>query len=72
MPKIKPISRKALIKKLVKLGFSGPYTASRHQFMINGSKKIFIPNPHKKDIDIPLLMLIIKQIGIDKNEFIEL
>lgn len=72
MSKIKPISRKILIKKLAKLGFIGPFSASKHQFMKKGTGKIFIPNPHKKDIDIPLLILIIKQIGIDKDKFIEL
>lgn len=73
MSKIKPIHRKILIQKFIKLGFSGPYTASRYQFFINkGRKKIFIPNPHKKDIGIPILMAIIKQIGIDKDKFIDL
>ena len=72
MSKIKPLSRKVLIKKLVKLGFSGPYVASRHQFMMNGAKKVFVPNPHKKDIDIPILMAIIKQVGIDRDKFIDL
>ncbi len=58
MPKIKPIHRKVLIQKLIKLGFSSPYAASKHQFVINKSgKKIFIPNPHKKDIDIPYFVL---------------
>ena len=73
MSKIKPLSRKVLIQKLIKLGFSGPFSASRHQFMIDlSNRKIFIPNPHKKDIDIPLLMAIIKQIGIRKDDFIDL
>ncbi len=72
MSKIKPLARKVLIRKLAKLGFSGPYVASRHQFMISNSKKIFVPNPHKKDIDIPILMAIIKQIGIDKDAFVDL
>lgn len=40
--------------------------------MMNNTKKIFIPNPHKKDIDVPILMAIIKQIGIDKGGFIDL
>jgi len=73
MSKIKPISRKILIQKIIKLGFTGPFVASRHQFMMNNNgKKIFIPNPHKKDIDIPILMAIIKQVGIDKDKFIDL
>ena len=41
------ISRKLLIKKLRALGYSGPFSRGRHQFMIKGEKKIRIPNPHK-------------------------
>jgi hypothetical protein len=42
-----PISRKNLIKKFRNLGFSGPYSGGRHQFMVKGELKIRIPNPHK-------------------------
>jgi predicted RNA binding protein YcfA (HicA-like mRNA interferase family) len=41
--------------------------------MIKGKHKIFIPNPHgSKDIGIPLLKKIIRQIGITQDEFIKL
>ncbi|MDA2922311.1 type II toxin-antitoxin system HicA family toxin [Patescibacteria group bacterium AH-259-L07] len=69
---LNPISRRVLIKKLKKLDFKGPFTATRHQYMKKGSQKIFIPNPHGKDIGIPLLKRIIKQIGISKQEFMDL
>jgi len=55
------------------LGFEGPFIATRHQYMIKGKHKIFIPNPHGgKDIGIPLLKKIISQIGITQDEFIKL
>jgi predicted RNA binding protein YcfA (HicA-like mRNA interferase family) len=73
MPKINPISRQELISKLKAFDFEGPYIATKHQYMIKGKHKIFIPNPHGgKDIGIPLLKKIIKQIGISQNDFIEL
>jgi hypothetical protein len=34
MPQINPISRKKLISKLKKLGFEGPFIATKHQYMI--------------------------------------
>jgi len=46
MADINPISRKELISKLKALGFEGPFRATRHQYMIKGKHKIFIPNPH--------------------------
>ncbi|MGD1973216.1 MAG: type II toxin-antitoxin system HicA family toxin [Desulfobacterales bacterium] len=73
MPKIKPISRRELISKLKSLEFEGPFIATKHQYMIKGKHKIFIPNPHGgKDVGIPLLNKIIRQIGISKNDFIDL
>ena len=46
------ISRRELIRKFKALGFSGPYSGGRHQFMIRGRQKIRIPNPHgSSDVD---------------------
>jgi len=73
MPETKPISRKELIAKLNALGFKGPFRATKHQYVLKGRHKIFIPNPHKgKDIGIPLLKKIIRQLGIKESEFMEL
>jgi len=56
MHEISPMSRKELISKLKAFGFDGPFRATKHQYMIKGKHKIFIPNPHGgKDIGIPLL-----------------
>jgi predicted RNA binding protein YcfA (HicA-like mRNA interferase family) len=73
MPQINPIPRKELITKLRKFGFDGPFRATKHQYMIKGNHKIFIPNPHGgKDVGIPLLKKIVKQIGITQEEFIKI
>jgi hypothetical protein len=42
------ITRKELIRKFIKLGYEGPYSGGRHQFMKKKRRKIRIPNPHKK------------------------
>lgn len=72
MPKLFPISRRILIKKLKKCGFSGPFSATRHEYMKRDSEKIFIPNPHKKDIGLPILKNIIQQLKISNKEFLKL
>jgi len=36
MPRIGSIKRKELIKHLKKLGFHGPYSGGKHQFMEKG------------------------------------
>jgi len=73
MPKITPLSRKQLIKKLRKFGFDGPFKATRHEYMLNGNHKIFIPNPHGgKDVAVPIVKAITHQLGIDRDEFLNL
>jgi predicted RNA binding protein YcfA (HicA-like mRNA interferase family) len=52
------------------LGFNGPYSGGRHQFMSKGSLKVRIPNPHQqKDVEISLLEEILRQAGITKEEW---
>jgi predicted RNA binding protein YcfA (HicA-like mRNA interferase family) len=64
------ISRKVLIKKLKSLGYSGPFSGGRHQFMIKSEKKIRIPNPHKgQSIHISPLKEILRQAGINNDEW---
>ena len=68
---LKPLSRKELIRKFKALGFLGPFSGGRHQFMIKGSRKIRIPNPHYSDIDVSLLKEILRQAGISSTEWEE-
>ena len=66
---MKSISRSNLIKRLKKLGFDGPYSGGKHQFMIKENLRLAIPNPHKGDIGIDLLSRILKQAGISNAEW---
>ena len=59
MPPFKPISRDNLIRALRKAGFDGPYSGGRHQS----------PNPHRGDIGKDLLLRILKQAEITREEF---
>ena len=68
---LKPLSRKELIRKFRALGYSGPFSGGRHQFMIKASQKIRIPNPHYSDIDVSLLKEILRQAGISSTEWEE-
>jgi len=64
------ISRKELIRKFKALGYTGPFSGGKHQFMIKGRKKIRIPNPHgSKNIHISLVKEILRQAGIKKDEW---
>lgn len=69
MPAFGPISRKDLVQYLKLLGFSGPYSGGKHQFMVRESVTVRIPNPHRGDIGLELLKRILRQAGIGKDEW---
>ncbi|MGC8493927.1 MAG: type II toxin-antitoxin system HicA family toxin [Syntrophobacteraceae bacterium] len=67
MPPWGPGTRRELIRHLGQLGFEGPYSGGKHQFMVRGSITIRIPNPHQTDIGRELLSKILHQAGISRD-----
>ena len=67
---LKPVSRRILIKKFKKLEFAGPISGGKHCFMKKDSLKVSIPSPHSQDvIGVPLLKEILRQAGIDQEDW---
>ena len=69
MPPFGPVSRRDLIRNLLRLGFDGPFSGGKHQFMIRGEVTVRIPNPHRGDIRRELLVRILRQAGVDRDEW---
>ncbi|NJL28560.1 MAG: type II toxin-antitoxin system HicA family toxin [Thermoanaerobaculia bacterium] len=67
MPTFGPIKRRDLLDALRQLGFSGPYSGGRHQFMVKGTLRVRVPNPHGSDIGRGLLSRILQEAGIDRE-----
>jgi len=63
------LSGKELIRKFKALGYSGPFSGGKHQFMIKANQKIRIPNPHKGDISASLIKEILRQASISSEEW---
>jgi predicted RNA binding protein YcfA (HicA-like mRNA interferase family) len=63
------ISRRELIRRLGALGFEGPFSGGRHQFMSRGRFKLRIPNPHQRAISMALLQELLRQAGIGRDEW---
>lgn len=67
-----PCKRRDFIKRLTELGFEGPYSGTRHQFMIYQSHRLAIPS--NDEYSVPQLKMMIQEvekilnqkIGIDK------
>ena len=69
MPPLRAISRNDLIRLLRKAGFVGPESGGRHQFMLKGTLKLVLPNPHQGDIGVGLLSRLLKQAGISREDW---
>lgn len=70
MPQVGPLSRRQLIRHLRALGFDGPEPGGKHQVMTRGSVTLTIPNLHRtKDIGVGLLLRLLAQAGISREEW---
>ena len=66
---MKPISYKEFIRRLNNFGFNGPFPGGKHQYMIKGNIRLTIPNPHRKEISVDILIRLLRQAGILKEEW---
>jgi predicted RNA binding protein YcfA (HicA-like mRNA interferase family) len=69
MPPFGPVSRRDLVRALQQLGFEGPRAGGRHEFMLRGSLRLILPNPHAGDIGRNLLARILRQAGVSREEW---
>jgi len=69
MPAWRPVSRRELIAALRRLGFQGPYSGGKHEFMVRGQRVLAIPNPHRGAIGVGLLAVILRQAGRSRKEW---
>jgi predicted RNA binding protein YcfA (HicA-like mRNA interferase family) len=69
MPAWRPVSRRELIAALRRLGFQGPYSGGKHEFMVRGERVLTVPNPHGSDIGLGLLAVILRQAGVSRKDW---
>jgi hypothetical protein len=60
MPAWRPLKRRDLIRKLRALVLDGPYSGTRHQFMISGRHRQCIPT--NSEYSVPQVRLLIRQV----------
>ena len=68
--KLSPVTRQELIRRLRTLGWSGPYSGTKHQHMVKGEIQLTIPNPHGKDIGVNLLKILLNEAEISREEWL--
>jgi predicted RNA binding protein YcfA (HicA-like mRNA interferase family) len=69
MPPFRAVKRKDLVRHLKQLGFEGPCSGGKHQFMVRGDVTLRVPNPHQADIGVELLGRILRQAGVSREEW---
>lgn len=55
-----PCKRRYFIERLRSLGFDGPFSGARHQFMILGQKRLAIPT--NREYSVPQLRTMIREV----------
>jgi hypothetical protein len=55
-----PCKRRVFIRRLRKLGFEGPLSGTRHQFMVFGNYRLSIPS--NAEFSIPQLRMMIQEV----------
>jgi hypothetical protein len=55
-----PLKRREFIRKLRALGFDGPYSGARHQFLIFRSHRQTIPS--NTEYSLPQLRMLVRQV----------
>jgi len=69
MPSIGPVKRRDLIACLQALGFEPPVAGGDHQYMRGRGRKVRVPNPHGDDIGTGLLLRVLRQAGVEREEW---
>ena len=69
MPAWGAVKRRELIAGLKALGFQGPFSGGKHEFMVRGELVLTIPNPHRGDIGVGLLALMLRQAGVTRKQW---
>lgn len=55
-----PCKRRDFIRRLRKLGFDGPYSGTRHQFMILKQHRLAIPS--NSEYSVPQLRMMVREV----------
>ena len=71
MTKLAPVTFKNLVSGLRRFGFEGPFSGGKHLYMLKGDLRLTIPNPHRSKVGVDLLIRILRQAGITREEWIK-
>jgi len=56
----RPVKRREFIRRLRALGFDGPFSGTRHQFMVSGEHRQTIPT--NSEYSVPQTRMLLRQV----------
>ena len=60
MSRWNPCRRRDFVRRMRELGFDGPFSSTRHQFMILGSHRLTIPSTN--EYSVPMLRMMLREV----------
>ena len=67
--RLTPVSRREFIQRMLRLGFDGPFSGGRHEFLVRGDRRLILPNPHRSDISVALLSRLLAEASVSRDEW---
>lgn len=61
MSRLTPCKRREFMRRSRKLGFDGPFSGTRHQFMVYQQQRLAIPS--NSEYSVPQLKMMLAEIG---------
>ena len=55
-----PCKRRDFIRRLPRIGFEGPFSGTRHQFMVYGHQRLAIPS--NSEYSVPQLRMMLQEV----------
>ena len=69
--RLTPLLRREFIRRMLRLGFDGPFSGGRHEFLLRDDRRLILPNPHRGDISVDLLARLLDEAGVTRQEWEE-
>jgi len=57
----RPCKRNDFVRRLRQLGFVGPYSGAKHQFMVYENQRLTIPS--NREYSVPQLRMMLREVG---------
>jgi len=67
--KMRPLTRREIVRRLRRLGFVGPTGNGPHQYMVKSRQRARVPNEHGSVVSVGLIRRMLREAGISVPEW---